>query len=204
MTHDPFVYYSNYISMSSILIEDKLFEKLDFTSTLLAKGEYDHCRFVHCNFSNGDLSHIQFSECEFYDCNLSTASLVQTAFKDITFKDCKLQGLHFENCNDFLFEVVFDNCILNLSSFYKLKLKKTIFKNSSLQEVDFSESNLGQASFDNCDLALAIFDNTMLEKADLRTAYNYSIDPQHNYLKKAKFSITGIKGLLDKHDIEIE
>jgi hypothetical protein len=49
----------------------------------------------------------------------------------------------------------------------------------------------------------SIFENTLLEKADLRTAFNYSIDPEMNRVKKAKFSIAGVTGLLDKYDIEI-
>jgi hypothetical protein len=38
----------------------------------------------------------------------------------------------------------------------------------------------------------------------LRTSYNYSINPEVNRIKKAKFSTTGIAGLLHKYDIEIE
>ena len=112
--------------------------------------------------------------------------------------------MHFENCDQFLFEVDFDNCVLNLSSFYKLKLKKTRFKDSNLSEVDFTETDLAGSYFDNCDLSGARFERTILEKADLRTARNYSIDPELNKIKKAKFSIHGIAGLLDKYDIEIE
>jgi hypothetical protein len=43
-----------------------------------------------------------------------------------------------------------------------------------------------------------------LEKADFRTSYNYSINPEVNRIKKAKFSTAGIAGLLCKYDIEIE
>jgi hypothetical protein len=43
-----------------------------------------------------------------------------------------------------------------------------------------------------------------LEKADFRTAFNYSINPETNRIKKAKFSKEGLNGLLDKYDIEIE
>jgi len=32
---------------------------------------------------------------------------------------------------------------------------------------------------------------------------NYSIDPEKNKIKKARFSTAGIAGLLDKYDIEI-
>ena len=93
---------------------------------------------------------------------------------------------------------------MNLASFYKRKLKKTKFLNCSLQEVDFVEADLGAAIFDNCDMAGAIFDNTILEKADFRTSYNYAIDPELNKIKKAKFSMPGVLGLLLKYDIEID
>ena len=77
------------------------------------------------------------------------------------------------------------------------------FKNSQLHEVDFSECDLTSAVFDNCDLLNATFDRTIIEKADFRTAYNYSIDPDNNRIKKARFSKSGIAGLLQKYDIQI-
>ena len=58
------------------------------------------------------------------------------------------------------------------------------------------ETDLTSATFDNCDLTQAVFDNTILEKADFRTSFNYSIDTEINRIKKAKFSIWGISGLL--------
>ena len=73
-----------------------------------------------------------------------------------------------------------------------------------LQEADFSESDLSGAQFDNCDMFQSIFDHTILEKADFRTAYNYAIDPENNKIRKAKFSVQNIAGLLTKYDIEIE
>jgi fluoroquinolone resistance protein len=189
--------------MQEACIENKKIEKIDFSEEKLAK-EYDHCIFINCNFSNVNLSRIVFIDCDFTGCNLSMAGLTQTALQDVKFKDCKLMGLHFENCKDFLFEVTFDNCVLQLASFYKVKLKKTFFGNSMLHEADFTESDLSNAVFDNCDLAGATFENTILEKADLRSARNYSIHPESNRIKKAKFSTAGIAGLLEAYDIEIE
>jgi uncharacterized protein YjbI with pentapeptide repeats len=113
-------------------------------------------------------------------------------------------GLRFDTCNGFGLSFSFDGCQLNHSSFYKTKIKKTIFKNSHLQESDFSEADLTGAVFDDCNLTQAVFFHTILEKADFRTSYNYSIDPEINRIKKAKFSIWGIPGLLDKYDIEID
>jgi fluoroquinolone resistance protein len=184
-------------------ITDKTFEKVNFTSEALPPGDYENCLFTGCDLSNADLGGIHFTECEFKSCNLSTAQLTGTAFKEVAFSNCKMLGLHFESCNTFLFEIKVDDCTLDLSSFYKLKMKKTSFKNASLREVDFSECDLSAATFDRCDLLRAVFDNTMLEKADFRTAYNYSIDPTSNKIKKAKFSLLGLAGLLDKFEIEV-
>lgn len=183
---------------------EKTFDKIDFTAKALEKADYEACFFTNCNFMNADLSDIRFTDCEFTDCDLSTVKLLKTAFQNIKFKDCKLLGLHFDHCSDFLFEVGFENCTLNLSSFYQRKLKKTRFANCGLQEVDFAEADLSQAVFDNCDLFKAIFENTVLEKADLSSAYNYSINPELNKIKKAKFSIPDVIGLLDKYDIEVD
>jgi fluoroquinolone resistance protein len=189
--------------MEKVYIEDQDFEKIDYTTTLLRKGEYENCHFINCNFSNTDLSSCDFSECRFTNCNVSMAKLVKAGLKDVHFKDCKLLGLHFDTCNDFLFTISFDNCVINLSTFEKRKLKKTVFKNSTLHEVDFTGADLTGSVFDNCDLTRAIFYNTLLEKVDFTTAYNYSIDPEVNRMKKAIFSALGISGLLDKYDIKI-
>ena len=190
--------------MSKKYIEDETFEHIDFSENALEKADYEKCMFCNCNFSNCDLSCINFIECVFLECNLSLAIISQTAFREVQFKNCKLLGLHFDECNSFLFEVGFDNCTLNLSSFYKLKLKKTNFKNCSMHEVDFSETDLTEAVLEQCDLLGAIFQNSILEKTDFRTAFNFSFDPELNRMKKAKFSLQGIAGLLHKYQIEIE
>jgi len=44
----------------------------------------------------------------------------------------------------------------------------------------------------------------VLEKADFREATNYFIDPEKNRIKKAKFSLNGLPGLLIPYDIIIE
>jgi uncharacterized protein YjbI with pentapeptide repeats len=113
-------------------------------------------------------------------------------------------GLQFKDCSEFGLSFSFDNCLLDHSSFFKIKLKKTVFKNSQLHEVDFTECDLTSSFFDGCDLANAIFNNTILEKVDFRTSFNYSLDPEINKIKKAKFSLAGTVGLLVKYDIEID
>lgn len=190
--------------MAVLINEDKVFEKIKFSRNPLPKGEYENCTFKDCDFYNVYLSSFIFVDCGFQDCNLSLTKFSNTALKTVSFKNCKALGVNFAECNDFLFSVNFEDCLLNLSSFYKLKLKGANFKNCSLHEGDFTETDLTNAIFDNCDLSGAIFKNSNLEKADLRTAYNFSIDPEINRMKKAKFSRMGLDGLLHKYNIDIE
>lgn len=190
--------------MQQFYIEDKTFEKTDFTRGNLPAREFENCVFANCDFSEVDLRKVSFSECEFSTCNLSSAKILDTAFKDVKFVDSKLLGLDFSDCSKFLLAMAFENCVLNFSSFVDLKTKNMIFKNCTMREVDFSGAVLNGAVFDNCDLMKSVFRSTNLEKADLRTAYNFSIDPEFNRLGKAKFSINGLRGLLDKYDIVVE
>lgn len=184
--------------------EEQTFKKVDFTQNPLSKGEYECCTFLNCDFSNTDLSGCRFLECEFSACNLSLAKLTKTSFQNVAFRNCKMLGLHFEECNSFGLAIGFDNCLLSHSSFFRKNLKKRVFKDSKLDEVDFAECDLRNAVFDNCDLANATFDNTNLEKTNFQTAYNYTINPVLNRIKKARFSLPGLPGLLANYDIEID
>lgn len=184
--------------------QDQTFSHFDNNENPLEKGVYENCTFEHCNFYEANLSDYQFAECIFTGCNLSLAKLFGTAFRDVTFTDCKMLGLHFEQGNAFGLSFHFERCALNHSSFYQLKLKKTSFIQCQLQEVDFTETDLTEAVLADCDLLRATFDHTILEKADLRTAFHYSLHPETNRIRKARFSLPGLPGLLDRYDIDIE
>ena len=185
-----------------MLIEDET-----FTGPLkqhLQIATYENCVFNSCDLSDADLSHMVFVDCIFNGCNTSMAKLHKTVFRDVQFKECKMLGLLFYQWQEQGLALRVDDCNLSHSSFYKTKIRKTIFARTQLNEVDFTECDLHSAVFDHCDLAEAKFENSLLEKADFRTAFHYSIDPALNKIKKAKFSMAGIAGLLDKYDIEIE
>jgi len=185
------------------MVENETFHRQDFSKGLPEK-DYDTCTFVDCNFANADLSDVLFVECVFEDCDLSMAKMDKTSIKDVEFKGCKMLGIHFDVVHTFLLEMRFYKCQLNLSSFYRLPLKGTVFQDCQLEEVDFVEADLTNARFDDCNLHRAVFENTILEKADFRKAFHYTFDPESNHVHKAKFSQDGIIGLLGKYGIEIE
>ncbi len=190
--------------MERAYFEDEVFDNKQHESFMLASGEYEQCTFNNLDLAGSDLSGSRFINCTFNACNLGNAGINKTALIDVAFNGCKLVGLHFDTCNDFLFTPRFEHCILDYASFHKLMLKKAVFSHCSMLEVDFEDADLSGLVLDNCNLAGAVFVNTSLEKTDFTTAYNYSIDPEKNKIKKARFSVNGITGLLDKYDIVIE
>ena len=190
--------------MDTGLHEEKTFGNVDYSEKKLAKTAFIDCTFTGCNFSKSNISNSDFMDCHFRDCNFSLAVMENTGLKNSRFTGCKLIGVDFSKCSDFLFSVYFENCPLDYCSFFRKKMKKTLFHDCSIKEADFTETDLSQAIFKNCDLLNTVFVQTHLEKTDFRTARNYAFDPEQNKIKKAKFSIAGVTGLLAKYNIDIE
>lgn len=181
---------------------DQSFNKI--VASQLTVGDYENCSFRNCDFSNFNLSGFKFSNCDFHDCNFSNAGVTDTAFRDVNFQDCKMLGLRFDHCNQFGFSVNIKNSVLNHSSFFKMDLRKCRFQESIFHEVDFTETNLMKVHFDHCDFRQSIFDRSNLDGANLKTAFNFSINPNQNSIKKAQFSSDNISGLLLHLDIIID
>jgi uncharacterized protein YjbI with pentapeptide repeats len=190
--------------MNIILHEQKSFEDIDYSEKKLTDTEFYKCKFHNCNFTKSDFSDIDFIDCNFTKCNFTLTILKNSGLKDIHFNECKIMGIDFSICNNFLFTLHFNECHLDNSTFHSKKLKKTNFINCTLKEVDFSEVDLTSSVFQNCDLSNSTFNQTILDKVDFRTAVNYVIEPDRNRIKKAKFSLTGLPGLLAKYDIIVE
>ncbi|MCX6154326.1 MAG: pentapeptide repeat-containing protein [Candidatus Kapabacteria bacterium] len=190
--------------MPIILTESRSFQEINFSDGSTQRSDYENCKFENCSFVKANLTDISFMDCVFSSCDFSLAKIGNTAFREVKFKACKLVGLHFEETSKFGLSAEFDNCVLNLSSFYKLSLKNCKFSDSSLQEVDFTDADLSKLSLNKCNLAGCVFNNTNLERADFRTAYNFTINPMKNRIYKAKFSSINVTGLLDSFNILIE
>ena len=175
----------------------------DFRKETLDFAEYENCTFINCLFNEVDLSSFRFTDCHFELCDLSGVNLENTSFKQVKFSSTKLIGLRFELCDRFLLSFNFYQCQLSYSSFYQLALAGLQFEQCTLIEADFSQANLSGANFEDSDLTGAIFENTNLAKADLSSAFGYTIDPEQNHVKSAKFSYPSVLGLLKKYDIDI-
>lgn len=189
--------------MQANIIEDQTFTKITGKLITGKQTTYENCRFISCDFSYADFSGQVFIDCQFEGCNLSLVKLSDAGLQDIRFKDCKLSGADFSKSRDFLFGANFESCILDNAIFYKKKNKGAKFLDCSMVETDFTEADLTDVTFDNCNLNRAFFDRTVLKNANLSTSYNFIIDPDNNEIKRAKFSVQGLPGLLAKYGIKI-
>lgn len=190
--------------MEKLFHEEESIRNKIYAGTVIKDHVFENCSFENCNFSEAALTFCRFIDCSFVNCNLSMTKLAGSQFKDTLFRGCKILGVNFSDCTDQLFAVSFEKCLLDYASFTGRKMAGTSFGESSLKNADFSESDLTSAIFVNCNLENAVFSKTILKSADLRGASGYTIDPENNIIRKARFSASGIEGLLRKYDINIE
>ncbi|HEX8330803.1 MAG TPA: pentapeptide repeat-containing protein [Hymenobacter sp.] len=183
--------------------EDNVAERWD-ARHLVGHTEFDAFRFVNCDFTGADFSHLRFTDCLFERCNLSAVKLAGTALQNVAFAECKLLGLQFTACRDMLFGVHFDQCPMRYVSFAGRTMPGTRFVGCQLDEADFADADLSGAAFESCSLAGAVFQNTKLVGADFTTATGFTIDPVSNALLNARFTLHGLLGVVAKFGLVVE
>jgi uncharacterized protein YjbI with pentapeptide repeats len=114
-----------------------------------------------------------------------------------------MMGMHFDKCKSFLFAINVRNSILDFSSFYRVDLRKSTFDVCTMKETDFTEANLQYICLADCNLTGATFSNTDLRGTDFSSAFGYAVVPENNKIKGARFSASGISGLLLHLGIDI-
>ena len=186
--------------MAQYVLEEE-FNNLNYGREEVNFQEFERCTFNHCDFSQCVFLDVTFIDCTFNRCNFTGAKINHVAFRTVFFNGCNATDVNFAMCDKLIFEIHFDNCILDFAKFYTLKIKGTTFTNCKMVAVDFMKTDLTNVVFDHCDLHKTLFTDSVLHKADFSSAFNYTFDPQKNKIKNAIFSRDGVKGLLAKHDI---
>lgn len=181
----------------------KKIEGLTYEDDAIDFCEFESCTFIGCNFSKCSFTAVTFIDCQFVDCSLNATKVNHTAFRGVEFKNCQISDVNFAMSDKLIFEIRFAYCILDFSKFYALKMKGTTFTECSLIAADFMETDLTEVLFDGCDLYRTVFMKSILLKADFSSSFNYTIDPEINKIKQAIFSREGVKGLLQKYEIQI-
>lgn len=191
-------------SMAAAHLEDQAYEGFDFTKEPLPPGPFEHCTFTRCTFTRADLSARSFSECTFTNCELTMTRMVRTSIRDCTFVNCKLLGVSFDHGKTNLFAAVFTDCLMDSCSFQGMSLQHATFAGCRMHGVEFSGADVSGVVFDRCDLSDAVFVDCDLRGTDFRTALGFTLDPELNRMKGARFSLDGLQGLLAKYGIRVE
>src|SRR5476651_1452047 len=113
--------------MEQLYYDNQTFEKGNYAEKTVRGKEFESCTFKNCDFQNSIFTNNKFMDCRFEACNLSLMKLSGCTLSDATFKDCKILGVIFSECQDMLFSVAFEGCILDFSSFMGKKMIKTRF-----------------------------------------------------------------------------
>ncbi|MGB6328408.1 MAG: pentapeptide repeat-containing protein [Halarcobacter sp.] len=178
-------------------------EFIEYDDKNLDSIYYDNCTFIRCDFSKSVFYNCKFTECTFIDCDMSLCILKNSTFNDVIFKNSKLLGISWSSCAE-PFDVKFDSCNISQNSFHLLDLRQMKFINSLIKDTGFEECNLENTIFDKCDLELTSFINNNLKKANFETSKNYLIDPKHNDIQKAQFSLPEALSFLSLLPIKIK
>lgn len=168
-----------------------------------AHHEFETCTFKNLDFRGISVAGSSFVNCHFEGCLLSGLSVENTKLDDVFFVGCSLSSINFGQSSSFGFRVDFQECQLDYSSFLSRNLKKTRFVDCSVREARFLSCDLTGALFKNCNLELTVFAGNILAQVDFATSYNISLDPDTNKLRKTKFSLHSLPGLLTRYDILI-
>ena len=152
--------------------------------------------FFDKSFSQAEIDNLFLSGNEFENCLFDGCILSSVSFD-------KLNGIHFEFCPPFMLEMNFDTCQMHYTSFFGMNLENIHFKDCDLKESDFTGITAINAVFEGCDFLDCSFDQSNLQGADFSKAINYHINPLKNQIKKAKFSTSGLIGLVSDFGIEI-
>lgn len=173
--------------------------------TLFAQSgaEFYSCEFQGVNFANLPLKSTLLAECKFSGCNLANADLTNTSLRELEFTACNLMGINWARARR-VSDLAFKDCKLDFGSFQGLSLKGLKCLGSFALETDFSDADLTGSDFSRTSLAGASFVRAKLEKADLRSAVHYLIDPRFTSIKGAKFSFPDVISLITALGAEVD
>lgn len=169
--------------------------------------EFEECQFEDCDFSGTKFQHCKFVNCEFIRCNLSLIDPTNSTFFGITFLESKLIGVDWTKAVWPLFhldfELKFERCTLNDSSFFGLTLNELVLDDCKLHDVDFREGHFNKSTMSGCDFTHSLFMRTNLKNVDFGASTNYAINVLQNQVTGAKFSRYEALNLLECLGIEL-
>ena len=182
---------------------NQVFDQPDSLPDQWINQAFEQCVFRKLDVARMIFAGASFVNCRFEDCILTRVDLKNTKLYDVNFLTCQLAHVDFGLCNAFGFHVNFQTCQLDYTVFLNRKLKKANFTDCSIKEAHFLNCDLSGSVFKGCNLELTRFEANNLTQVDFSSSYNVVLDPDDNKVKKARFSIHELPGLLTKYDLVI-
>ncbi|MGH2583639.1 MAG: pentapeptide repeat-containing protein [Dehalococcoidia bacterium] len=185
------------------------FSRLAMPDTRFTNVEFIDCTFERCAFIRCVFYRCSFIDCRFKTCDLANAQVLNSRFSDMQFTGSKLIGIDWTHAGDstvskLLVSIDCEECVLNYSSFFGMKLNGRSFTRCIAHEVDLRNADLTDSNLAGTDFAGALFHESNLSRADLTGATTYDIDPRANVVTKARFSLPEAISLLRGFDVVIE
>lgn len=190
--------------MSRNIVEDVTFQGLDFSVEGLNPGFYDACLFLNCQAGTAGLKQVVFSEVTWEGGSWVAVPIGESlALRGMLFRNVEIRQCDFSRVNALGLSLRFENCKIEHVHFVGLKITGTQFLNCSFRNCDFSGCDLKESNFNGTSFDQVLIDGCNLEKADFRTAREFSIDPRQNKMKGARFAPDNLTGLLQGWGLKI-
>jgi uncharacterized protein YjbI with pentapeptide repeats len=186
---------------------DVAFRGLRLADTTIRDATFTDCVFEHGAFVGATFDGCSFNGCRFETCDLSLARLPNSRFMDVRFVDSKLLGVDWTAASRLArlaLSVAFERCVVSQSVFFGVDLRHVVLRDSIARQADFRNADLSDGDCSGTDFSGAKFADTTFTRADFRRAHGYAIDPLHNRLAKARFSLPDAVALLDGLGITLD
>lgn len=148
-----------------------IFENCDLTDTVFFSCEFENCKFINCKITDTKFIDVLISNCFLNSCIITGLEIADGEMPRIEFNDCseildliirgdRIRKVKFTNCylhymqiepisNEIIEEFNFIDCIVNESSFDRIRLTNQCFLDCSLSLNQFSACNFGANTFQN-------------------------------------------------------
>lgn len=182
--------------MENVLPNDAAFYGVTFTDLSMeqdsiSRKTFESCVFESCDFTEAFFDGCTFKDCQFRKCKLTAVNVRNSSFSEVQFYESKVLGVDWTKAYwrglQLGAPLFFEECLLNASSFYGLKLSGIVIEDCRAHDVDFREATISRGRFTGTDLTNSLFVNTNLTGADFNGATNYDIDVKKNTIKNAIF-----------------
>ena len=148
------------------------FGLFEMTSEIIYKTVYN-IKFEYVIFKNCIFKNIQFENCIFLGCEFLDCTFLNTKFKEDEFFNFNLESIaYFSNSS-------FHNCI-----FDKTNLRKSIFQQNKIKNIQFILCNLKKSIFDKDEIESIYFSDCNLKSFSMINSKVYKLEFDDEFVTK--------------------